>query len=187
VIPSFPHRQSAHCESGVAANLFTFHRVPVSEAMVFGIGGGLFFGHFPFLRINGLPLTTFRAAPGRILRRAAKRLGIDIRYRTFRDADEGTAALDRILENGTPVGAQTGVYWLPYFPPALRFHFNAHNLVVIGKEGDSYRISDPVFPETVSCHADDLARARFAKGKLAPRGKIYFVRNVPAKIGRAHV
>ncbi len=183
--PAFPHRQSAHCESGVAANLFTFHGVPVSEAMVFGIGGGLFFAHFPFLRINGFPLTTFRAAPGRILRRAAKRLGIDIRFRTFRDADEGMAELDRNLEKSTPVGAQTGVYWLPYFPPALRFHFNAHNLVVVGKEGDSYRISDPVFPEPVSCRADDLARARFARGKLAPRGKIYFVRNVPAKIDPA--
>lgn len=174
--PAFSHRQSAHCESGVAANLFTFHGVPVTEAMAFGLGSGLFFGHFPFLRINHLPLTTFRAAPGRILRRAAKRLGIEIRFRTFRSEEEGMAELDRLLGAGTPVGAQTGVYWLPYFPPPLRFHFNAHNLIVTGKEGDRYLISDPVFGEPVSCHADDLARARFAKGKLSPRGKMYFVR-----------
>jgi hypothetical protein len=185
VSPAFPHRQSAHCESGVAANLFTFHGAPVSEAMVFGLGSGLFFGYFPFIRINRLPLTTFRAAPGRILRRAAKRLGIDIRFRTFGNRERGMAELDRLLDRGIPVGVQTGVYWLPYFPPSLRFHFNAHNLVVTGKEGNSYRISDPVFGEPVSCPAEDLERARFARGTLAPRGKMYFVGNVPEKIDPA--
>jgi Domain of unknown function (DUF4872)/Butirosin biosynthesis protein H, N-terminal len=181
VTSAFPHRQSAHCESGVAASLFTFHGVPVSEAMAFGLGSGLFFGYFPFIRINRLPLATFRTAPGAILRRAAKRLGIDLAYRTFRDPSAGMAELDRLLAAGAPVGAQTGVFWLPYFPPALRFHFNAHNLVVTGKDGDGYRISDPVFPDPVTCPADDLARARFARGKLSPRGKLYFVRSAPAK------
>ncbi len=179
--PAFPHRQSAHCESGVASSLFTFHGVPVSEAMAFGLGGGLFFGYFPFVRINHLPLTTFRAAPGRVLRCAAKRLGIDIRFRTFGNRERGMAELDRLLEAGVPVGVQTGVFWLPYFPPALRFHFNAHNLIVTGKDGDSYRISDPVFGEPVSCPADDLARARFARGSLAPRGKMYYIGSVPKK------
>jgi hypothetical protein len=179
--PAFPHRQSAHCESGVASNLFTFHGVPVSEAMAFGLGSGLFFGYFPFVRINHLPLTTFRSAPGRVLRCAARRLGIDIRFRTFGSRERGMAELDRLLEAGIPVGVQTGVFWLPYFPPALRFHFNAHNLVVTGKEGDGYRISDPVFGEPVSCPADDLARARFARGPLAPRGKLYYIGNVSKK------
>jgi hypothetical protein len=74
---------------------------------------------------------------------------------------------------------QTGVFWLPYFPRALRFHFNAHNLVVYGKEGNDYLISDPVFPEPVRCPADDLVRARFASGALAPKGKIYYLNRVP--------
>ena len=185
VIPSFPHRQSAHCESGVAANLLTHHGLPLSEAMAFGIGSGLFFGYFPFVRINHLPLTTFRSAPGWIIRRVAKRLGVDVTFRTFRDAADGMAELDRLLAGGVPVGAQTGVYWLPYFPSALRFHFNAHNLVVCGKEGDSYRISDPVIGETVLCGAADLKRARFARGPLAPKGKLFFLSNIPKTVDPA--
>lgn len=150
--------------------------------MAFGIGSGLFFAYFPFVRINHLPLTSFRCAPGRIIRQVAKRLGVRVTIRTFRDAANGMAELDRLLAEGVPVGAQTGVYWLPYFPPALRFHFNAHNLVVYGKEGDSYRISDPVIEEPILCGAADLKRARFARGPLAPNGKLFFLTNVPKTV-----
>ena len=185
MIPNFPHRQSAHCESGVAANLMTHHGLPLSEAMAFGIGSGLFFGYFPFVRINHLPLTTFRSAPGRIIRKAAKRLGVGITFRTFRNEANGMAELDRLLADGIPVGAQTGVFWLPYFPPALRFHFNAHNLVVYGKEGGCYRISDPVIGEPVLCGAADLARARFARGPLAPNGKLFHLTNAAKAVDPA--
>ncbi len=172
-IIAFPHRQSAHCESGVAANLMSWSGLELSEAMAFGIGGGLFFGYLPFIRLNGLPLVTYRAAAGHILRQIAKIPGVSLQEQRFKEPAAAMTALDAALASGTPVGLQTGVFWLPYFPKALRFHFNAHNLVVYGKEGDEYLISDPVFPAPVRCPAADLARARFASGALAPKGKMY--------------
>lgn len=87
--------------------------------------------------------------------------------------------LDEKLAAGIPVGCQTGAYWLPYFPPAFRFHFNMHNLVVIGREGDEYLISDPVFETVVRCRREDLQRARFARGALAPKGAMYYLESVP--------
>jgi len=185
VNPAFPHRQTAHCESGVIANLLTSHGLPISEAMAFGIGGGLFFGYLPFIRINGLPLTTFRTTPGSIFNRVTKRLGIGVERQSFKSPTKAMAELDRLLDRGVPVGMQTGVYWLPYFPPALRFHFNAHNLVAYGKRGDDYLVSDPVLPEPVVCAAADLARARFAQGALAPKGKMYCVTSVPKALDLA--
>jgi len=182
---AFPHRQTAHCESGVIANLITHHGFPISEAMAFGIGGGLFFGYLPFIRINGLPLTTFRTTPGSIFNRVTKRLGIGVERKTFREEGPAMAELDRYLAQGVPVGMQTGVYWLPYFPPALRFHFNAHNLVAYGKRGDDYLISDPVLSDPVVCAAADLARARFAQGALAPKGKMYCITSVPGELNLA--
>jgi hypothetical protein len=179
---SFKHQQSAHCESGVTANLLSHHGLPMSEAMAFGIGAGLLFGYFPFIRINKLPLATFRSTPGSIFKRVTSRLGITVNRQSFKDQGKSMSELDRIVASGIPVGLQTGVYWLPYFPPALRFHFNAHNLVVCGKEGDSYHISDPVFGEPVLCTAEDLIRARFAKGALAPKGKMYCITNVPGTV-----
>ncbi|PLX76805.1 MAG: peptidase [Desulfuromonas sp.] len=175
----FQHRQFAHCESGVTANLLNHHGFPCSEAMAFGIGGGLFFGYVPFVKLNFLPLTTFRTGPGAIFKKATRRLGIEVRKQTFRNPAEAECELDRVLEAGIPVGAQTGVFWLPFFPPAYRFHFNGHNLVVIGKEGDDYLISDPIFEEIVRCPAVDLRKARFAKGALAPKGKIYYIEKMP--------
>jgi len=181
----FPHHQSAHCESGVAANLLTYNGIHISEAMAFGIGGGLFFGYLPFIRINHLPLVTYRAAAGKILQRIADIPGVTMVRTTFRNQFRAMEALDTALAASVPVGLQTGVFWLPYFPKALRFHFNAHNLVVYGKDGEDYLISDPVFPGPVRCLAKDLQRARFAAGALAPKGKMYYLARVPAEFDRA--
>lgn len=175
----FPHRQSAHCESGVTANLLHFHGISCTEALAFGIGEGLFFGYLPFIRINNLPLTTFRCAVGQILGNVMKRLGVRIHRQKFRSQPEAMATLDALLARNIPVGCQTGAYWLPYFPPAFRFHFNMHNLVVIGREGDEYLISDPVFETVVRCRREDLQRARFARGSLAPKGAMYYLESAP--------
>jgi hypothetical protein len=166
----------------VAANLLAHQGIKISEALAFGMGGGLFFGYLPFIRINGLPLVTYRAAPGHILRQIASIPGISMYQKKFRDRHEAMAELDNALAASIPVGLQTGVFWLPYFPKALRFHFNAHNLVVYGKEGNEYLISDPVFPNPVRCPAEDLVRARFASGALAPKGKMYFLTQVPKNL-----
>ncbi len=179
---AFTHRQSAHCESGVTANLLRHNGYAISEAMAFGIGSGLFFGYFPFIKINHLPLITFRGAPGSIFKKCASRLGVSVSSRQFRDPKRGMDALNASIAAGIPTGLQTGVYWLPYFPPALRFHFNAHNLVVYGRAGDEYLISDPVIEKPVRCSGADLERARYAKGALAPKGRMYSLGPVPDDI-----
>ena len=178
----FKHRLSAHCESGVSSNLLFHYGVDISEAMAFGIGAGLFFGYLPFIRINQLPLTTFRCEVGGILKRLTRKLGVKIHFEKFRNPEKAMAALDRSLESGIPVGCRTGAYWLPYFPSAYRFHFNMHNLVVYGKEGDAYLISDPIFPEIQRCSQKDLMKARFAQGALAPKGTMYHLTHVPKEI-----
>jgi len=178
----FKHRQSAHCESGVTSNLFSHHGIQISEAMAFGIGAALFFAYVPFIRLNNLPLTTYRSATGGILRRSTKLLGIGLKRQKFKDPFKAMQALDRVLEQGIPVGCQTGGYWLPYFPEAYRFHFNMHNLIVFGKNGDEYLVSDPIFSEPVVISYSDLLKARFAKGALAPKGKMYYLTEVPDSI-----
>ena len=87
----FSHTQSAHCESGAAANLMNWHGIKLSEAMTFGIGGGLFFGYFPFIRLNGLPLVTYRAAAGHILKRLSKVPGVRMFEKRFRNQEQAMA------------------------------------------------------------------------------------------------
>ena len=177
--PTFDHRHSGHCESGTLSALLRHDGLDLSEPMVFGIGGGLFFLHLPLIKMGGIPLTAYRDAPRSIIKNACKRLGVRMRDHRYRDQAQGMQALDGFLAQGRPVGLQTCVFWLPYFPQDMRFQFNAHNLVAYGKRGDDYLLSDPVFEDTVTCPSADLQRARFAKGVFAPKGLIYYPEDVP--------
>ncbi|MGC4118878.1 MAG: BtrH N-terminal domain-containing protein [Myxococcales bacterium] len=82
-------------------------------------------------------------------------------------------SLDELLERGHPVGMQTGFYWLPYLPDSLRVHFNVHNIIVYGKEGSDYLVSDVTMLQPTTCPAEALENARFSKGVLAPKGLSY--------------
>lgn len=178
----FQHHQHAHCESGVTANLLGHEGIPISEPLAFGIGAGLFFAHLPFVKVNGTPGTTFRTWPGAIFKRVTERLGITIHKEKFRTREKAMRALDQVLAQGKPVGMLSSVYYLPYLPEAFRFHFNAHNLVSYGKEGNQYLISDPVMEATTQIAPEDLANARFAKGTPEPNGMMYYITQTPKEV-----
>ncbi|MFN3405230.1 MAG: BtrH N-terminal domain-containing protein [Cytophagaceae bacterium] len=179
---NFEHHQSAHCENGAVSNLLRFHKLVISEPMVFGIGSGLFFSYMPFVKLNGLPVVSYRILPGWIFSRVTKRLGIKMESRKFSSEKKAMEELDKVLAKGLPVGMLTSVFYLPYLPPALRFHFNAHNIVVIGKAGNKYLVSDPVLEGIHEIEYEDLVRARFAKGTMPPKGRMYYPTSVPSKV-----
>lgn len=181
-VPSFSHLQSAHCESGVMAAMLCNHGLPMSEPMAFGLAGALSFAYIPLIKLSGMPLIAYRMPPRWIIKRLQQRIGLRMHFQTFRDPAAGMIRLDQLLDEGRLVGLQTSVYWLPYFPEEMRFHFNAHNLLVVGRSGDDYTISDPVFEQVVSCHRKDLQKARFARGALAAKGMLYFPSKVPEHI-----
>ncbi len=175
----FRHWQHAHCESGVTTNLLRHFGINITEPLSFGIGAGMFFAHIPFLKVSGTPGTTFRTWPGAIFKRVTQRLDVKIYSGKFSSPQKAMDALDRTLDKGTPVGLQTSVFYLPYLPEAFRFHFNAHNLVVFGKENGNYLVSDPVMEYSTQILPQDLIKARFAKGMPEPKGFMYYVEDAP--------
>lgn len=177
----FKHKPSGHCENGVVSNLLGFYGINISEAMVFGLGSGLFFAHMPFIKLHGMAVTSFRPLPGAIFSRVMSLLGIKMKRYKFRDKEKSMIALDKILLSGTPVGMLVGVYNLPYFPKEYRFHFNAHNICVIGKEGDVYTVSDPVVVDKCTLTYDELKTVRFAKGTYPPSGRMYHITDISHK------
>ena len=178
----FQHRHASHCESGVMSSLLTHHGLPISEAMAFGLSSALSFAYLPIIKINGLPLVAYRMPPRHIVKGLQKPLGIKMRFETFGSPQAGEARLNELLAQDKLVGMQTSIFWLPYIPQDLRFHFNAHNILAFGRDGQSgdYMLSDPVAEHAVTCPPADLARARFAKGIMAPRGLLYYPENKPA-------
>lgn len=183
IINHLVHQQSSHCETGVVANMLSSKGFPMSEPMAFGLASALTFAYLPFVKLSGLPLIAYRMPPKTIIKTVAKKLNIELKTQKFSNPQKGMQALDEALAAGHIVGLQTSVYWLPYFPEDMRFHFNAHNLTVYGKndQGD-YLISDPVFEEVVTCSAESLQRARFAKGALAPKGLMYILGDMPDQV-----
>ncbi|WP_109078597.1 BtrH N-terminal domain-containing protein [Aggregatibacter kilianii] len=176
---NFHHQHTAHCESGVMSTLLKSHGVDFNEAMVFGLASALTFVYIPLVKVNGLPLISYRMPPRSIIKTLSKLLKVRLKIQKFRSPQAGQQALDQALADDKLVGLQTSVFWLPYFPPEMRFHFNAHNLIVYGKEQNDYLISDPVFESVQRCAAEDLQRARFAKGALAAKGLMYYFENQP--------
>jgi hypothetical protein len=179
----YKHRIAGHCESGATSNLFNFYGIEISEPMAFGIGNGLFFSYIPFLKIQFAPMISFRNFPNTVFHRSMKNLGIDSTViKKFDDPKEAMAALDRNLEKGIPTGMQVGVFDLTFFPPEYRMHYNMHNLVCYGKEGNIYHISDTVLEEPQILTYEDLLRVRFAKGAFAPKGKMYWINSIPKSL-----
>ncbi len=179
---NFSHHQSAHCENGVISNLMKHNGFNISEPMAFGIGSGLLFCYIPFLMVNHAPAFTYRAMPGFIFKRFAKRVGIKIKREKFKNPNQAKIRLDENLSNNNPVGLQVGVYNLIYFPDEYRFHFNAHNLVVYGKKDNTYLISDPVMESVTTLTDKELEKVRFAKGAFAPKGHMYYPVGFPQEL-----
>lgn len=178
----FEHKMAAHCENGVISNLLRHEGIELSEPMIFGIGSGLFFSYLPFFKLNGLPVISFRPLPGIIFKNVTRALGIEMHVEKFKNPDISMKALDENLKKGIPTGMVVGVYHLTYFPVPYRFHFNAHNIIAIGKEDGQYYISDPIMEKIESLTYDDLKRVRYAKGIAMPKGKMYYIKRVPDKV-----
>jgi hypothetical protein len=181
-VAEFRHRHAAHCESGVTAALLGAAGLELSEPMVFGIGGGVLFFYPPFVRVMGMPLISYRSYPGSIFKLCCKRLGVAVDWRRYPSPERGREELDRFLAEGRPVGLQANMFWLSYFPKEFRSQFNGHNLIALAREGDGYRISDPMLKEPTRLDAGALERARFSKGVLAPRGSLYFPTHIPREV-----
>ena len=89
----FGHKMAAHCESGAVTALLRGAGMEVTESLVFGVSGAIFFG---YLSIPMLPFPTIalRNKPGRIRLKSPERLGVPMRTLTFRDP----AAAARVVE-----------------------------------------------------------------------------------------
>lgn len=177
----FKHRLGAHCESSTIAGLLEHANLTLSEPMIFGIGGAIFFGYFD-TRMLPFPTFTARSMPGQIRSRLSKYLGIEFPSQRFRNPDKATAALDALLERGIPVGVQVDFFYMDYVPAYSRAHFNGHYITVANKRDGRYLVSDAYCMELKPLAEEQLRRARFARGSFAPRGLMYHVGRIPAQL-----
>ncbi|MBN2159538.1 MAG: BtrH N-terminal domain-containing protein [Spirochaetes bacterium] len=166
--------QGGHCETGGVASIVTNHGFDLSEPMAFGISSGITFFYMPLVRIWNNPLISFRMAPGAIVRGVQKRLGMQFVIKRYKDKEQAMKELDELVDSGQPVGLQVCLSYLTYFHPDFRVYFNAHTIIIYGRDGDEYLVSDPAFDKYTRINREPLIKARFAKGVNAPRGFMFY-------------
>ncbi len=180
------HRPAAHCENGTISSLLRFYGIDLSEPMIFGLASGLFFTHMPFVKMGGMAVTSFRTFPGVLFKRITRLLGIKTETRRFFNKEKAMHELDRQLqEEHRPVGCVVGMYYLPYAPVEYRFHFNGHNICIIGKDEETgeYSVLDTNATEKVTISRRDLIKVRYAKGGTYPLlGQMYWIKSVPEQL-----
>jgi hypothetical protein len=174
--------QGGHCETAGVASIVTNHGFDLSEPMAFGVSSGITFFYFPLIKIWNNPLISFRMAPGSIVRGVQKRLGIRFVIKKYKDQEEAMNELDQLVGSGQPVGLQVCLAYLPYVQPDFRIYFNAHTIIIYGREGDEYLVSDPAFDNFTRIKPDALQRARFAKGVNAPNGFMFYPVYLPSEV-----
>ncbi len=170
----FEHKLAAHCESGMLSALLNHNGLQISEPTVLGITGAIF---FVFIKTPHMvfPVFDMRSRPGDMRKNLGKRLGVEFCTQKFRDPVTARASLEALVARGIPTTVQVDMFYMDYIPSYMRVHFNAHFIVVLGKEGNDFLVSDCYYPSISRLSQDSLDKARFAKSDFAPKGFQFYV------------
>jgi hypothetical protein len=177
----FEHRMAAHCETGTVTGLLNHAGLSITEPLVFGISGGIFFGYFKS-RDFSFPMFILRSKPGNIRKKTFKRLGIKYHEERFRSPAKGEAALDEALRQGHPTAVQVDFFYMDYMPEWQKVHINAHYIIVFGMDDQNYRVSDSYYKQKSQLDRQKMLTARFAGGMMAPKGTMYYTTKIPDNI-----
>jgi hypothetical protein len=179
IIENYHHKMAAHCESGSITSLLNHAGLEITEPMVFGISSGIFFGYFHKMKSFAFPTFIVRNKPGQMRKNLSKRTGIRFRTKDFKDRKSGQETLDLLISKGIPTATQVDYFYLDYVPSWERVHINVHFLVVIGKDGELYKVSDSYFPKPVDLPVSSMNNGRFAQGNMSPKGFLFYPEFVP--------
>lgn len=169
----FNHRLAAHCESGMVTSLLNHSGIEISEAMVFGISGSIFFAYInnPMLPF---PTIAVRNQPGKIYKNFSRHSNLPFVKKQFRQPDKAKEELESLLKDNKPAGVQVDFFYMDYVPEYIRAHFNGHFVIIVGKNENKYLISDAYAPELAELEQDTLQAARFTRGPFKPKGLMIY-------------
>lgn len=182
IIENYQHKMAAHCESGTLTSLLSHGGLEITEPLVFGISGGIFFGYFHKMKSFTFPTFIVRNKPGQMRTNIEKRLGVGFKTYRFKDENAGKQALDSLIGKGLPTACQVDFFYMDYVPSWERVHINVHFLVAVGIADGKYLISDSYFPKIVELEVSSLQKGRFAGGNMSPSGFIFHLDKLPQEI-----
>jgi Butirosin biosynthesis protein H, N-terminal/Domain of unknown function (DUF4872) len=195
--PAIPlrHRVAAHCGSGAFRDLLehaglSYGQQPLSEAMTFGLGGGIGLRYegetagasFPFcLMGRELELETV----------LCRNLGIEAELVQTDDPRRGWELLREEIDRGRPALVWTDSSQLPYLREVLSLHVEntRHALIVLGYDssaGVAY-VADQYFKQPQACELGALAEARCSDRFPGPNRHALWRLSFPSRLPPAEV
>jgi hypothetical protein len=182
-IEKYNHEVASHCETGTVRNLLAWAGLKVSEPMVFGIGSGpafyyLFFAKGP----SGFPLIGTRNPPGSVLNNVKKLLNIGVVSRKYRSTRDAITKANELVDSGIPVGVLVDMFYMKYLPSFLQVHAPFHFISLIGRNGDSYAVSDPYHEEIGELPLENLEAAMATHAPMAKDNYIMYIERVPERV-----
>ena len=185
MIENFPNQRRMHCETGVLVNTMKYYGYDISEQMVFGIGGGMYFLYFPLFRLQGATLVVMRSRPTDIIRHFSKRMRIGYHEMTFgNNSIKAEQVLDQLVSQNIPVGVIVNILGVKYLNDlGFTLDYNGHHMTVVGKEGSQYIIADvdEKLPndDFVTLDQANMRAVRFRSGISAPHGRMFYFDELP--------
>ncbi|MCK4577302.1 MAG: BtrH N-terminal domain-containing protein, partial [Candidatus Marinimicrobia bacterium] len=170
-----------YSETTAVRHILSYHGVvdthggnPISEAMLFGISGGIGFAYFNF-EYEGYEPTLYigtaqryKTRFGQYMANLYKRLGLEINVKLTKSAQQAEADLLNDLAHERPALLHVDRGYLPYY--AEDSEYGDHALVVLGHDDKSHNFivaDQSKVPLFIS--PDDLADARGAITSLSYR------------------
>jgi len=190
VAVDFRHRKAGHCGSGAFRDLLEFHRLswgdePLSEAMVFGLSGGLgcFFYELPDMD----PPLYLVGRSGGLERGVCEQLKIELDLRRTDDRTEAWRWLRDELDAGRPTMINADIQELDYL--RVKLSNTMHDIVVTGYDEDAgvALIADNDREEIQRCSLDSLSRARGSHGFPGPSRHATWVMRFPERLPEPRV
>ncbi|MFG6447791.1 BtrH N-terminal domain-containing protein [Roseateles sp. BYS180W] len=159
-----------HCESSTLRMMLAHAGLPLSEAMVFGLGQGLDFVIWPCDDpAHQLPILSGRIDSCGLIEHFARHSGVALQQTQTDDPADAQAQLEQALQLQRVAGVKLDIYHLPYF--SAQRHFCAHFLAVVGLQGEVAQVVDTASQggaQTLALPALQAARASM-KGLQASR------------------
>jgi hypothetical protein len=164
MIPGFTHQPGNHCGSTALRNLLTFHGVPISEELAFGLGAGASFYYIPMEGISPTRFTNGRT--GRLEETFLELTGAPLRLRTAEDPAEAWDLAAATVDEGRPSLLLTDLYYLDHYGNSA--HFPGHAVVLVGYDDEFAYVADTGFEEIQRTSRAGLEKARAAQHPFYP-------------------
>ncbi|OUR90006.1 hypothetical protein A9Q81_20495 [Gammaproteobacteria bacterium 42_54_T18] len=154
------HRIGNHCGSTAIRDILEFHGMPMSEAMCFGLGGGL---GVTYLRspFEGLPYIVHVRSMG-FEPRVFENLGIAFAWQEFEKEENATTALRNQLNKGKPALLLTNIRHLPYYGTDTDFPGHAIVAWQFDEASESVYVTDTEREALIKVPETSLIAARYS-------------------------